>query len=67
MKGPMKDSEQLLTVTQLATFLQVPHTTLYGWRYKGEGPPGLKVGRYVRYRKRDVERWLDTRATPAPR
>lgn len=53
--------EDLLTVAQLAALLQVPPQTLYGWRTRGEGPPGLKVGRHVRYRMRDVEQWLDTR------
>lgn len=56
------ESDPLLTVAQLAALLQVPPQTLYGWRTRGEGPPGLKVGRHVRYRQRDVEKWLDTRS-----
>jgi excisionase family DNA binding protein len=54
------ESNQLLTVDQLAELLQVPQQTLYGWRTRGEGPPGLKIGRHVRYRRDDVARWLDS-------
>jgi excisionase family DNA binding protein len=61
------DFDQLLTVTQVADLLQVPRQTLYGWRTRNEGPPGLKVGRHVRYRLRDVEEWLDTRGEVRPR
>jgi len=32
---------------------------LYGWRYKGEGPRGYRVGRFVRYRRSAVEAWLE--------
>ncbi len=55
------ESDPLLTVAQLAALLQVPPQTLYGWRTRGEGPRGLRVGRHVRYRQRDVDKWLDTR------
>lgn len=32
--------------------------TLEGWRRVGRGPAFLRVGRAVRYRKRDLELWL---------
>lgn len=32
--------------------------TLEGWRRIGRGPSYQRVGRSVRYRKRDVELWL---------
>lgn len=40
----------------------VPVATLYGWRHRGEGPPGYRVGRHVRYRRAEVEKWLTTQA-----
>ena len=51
----------LMTTEQLAEFLQVPLTSLYQWRHKGRGPKGIKVGKYVRYRRSDVDAWLDDR------
>lgn len=59
--------DELLTPTELAEWLRVPLATVYQWRYKGEGPAGMKVGRHVRYRRSTVEDWLDDaeRASPA--
>lgn len=51
--------EQYLDVEALAEYIHVPVDTLYGWRYKGYGPPAAKVGRHLRYRLRDVEAWID--------
>lgn len=42
-----------------ATYLGKPVKTLQQWRWKREGPAYIKVGRAVRYRRADVERWLD--------
>jgi excisionase family DNA binding protein len=53
------DTNRPLTTQELADFLQVPIATIYGWRYRGEGPKASKVGRHLRYRFRDVEDWLD--------
>lgn len=54
--------DRLLTSTEVAEFLDVPVNSLKMWRYRRTGPPWLKVGRHVRYRRGDLERWLDGRA-----
>lgn len=60
--GPLPEPpEQLLTTEQLAAYLVVPRQTLYDWRVRGEGPRGLRVGKHLRYRRADVEAWLDAR------
>lgn len=41
--------------------LDIPVATIYAWRYHRQGPPGLKVGRHVRYRQGDVDRWINER------
>jgi excisionase family DNA binding protein len=46
---------------EVADILKVPLTTLYQWRYKGIGPPSIRVGRHIRYRWADVEAWLEER------
>ena len=53
--------EPLLTAQELASYLDVPLKTLYSWRYRGEGPPGFRVGRHLRYRWTDIRRWLTQR------
>lgn len=52
----------LLSTAELAEYLQVPIQTIYGWRHKGEGPIGFRLGKHIRYRVEDVERWLDQQA-----
>lgn len=55
----MEPDEQLMTVQELAQYLGVPAGTLYQWRYRREGPPGFRVGRHVRYRRSDVQEWIE--------
>ena len=58
---------EYLSPEQLAEHLNVPVNTIYNWRYKGYGPVGIKVGRHVRYRRSEVEQWLEQQATdPQP-
>jgi len=58
---PRNGLHQLWTIKELADFLRVPVDTIYKWRAAGEGPRGLRIGRYVRFREEDVLAWLDTR------
>ena len=55
-------AERLMTSAEVAEMLCLPVDTLYAWRYRGLGPPGYRVGRYVRYRRAAVEEWLETQA-----
>lgn len=49
------------TTKQAAEFLQVKKTTLEQWRWHGKGPQFCKVGRCVRYRRADLEAFLEGR------
>ena len=49
----------LLVWIALLGLLGATGATLYQWRYRREGPPGFRVGRYVRYRRTDVEAWIE--------
>jgi excisionase family DNA binding protein len=53
---------RLLTIREISAYLGVPVQTLYSWRSNGTGPRGLKVGRHVRYRREDLDAWLDERS-----
>jgi excisionase family DNA binding protein len=50
----------------LARYLGVPTATVKRWRYMRTGPPGIRVGKYIRYRRADVEQWLDSQADQEP-
>ena len=53
------NDDDLRTVNELAEFLGVSQATLNAWRWRGKGPRWIRVGRYVRYPRRDTEAWLD--------
>ena len=57
----MSTLDPLLSVQDLAAYLEVPVGTLYAWRYRRQGPTGFKVGRHLRYRKSDVDLWINER------
>jgi excisionase family DNA binding protein len=48
----------LWSVKDAASYLRVPPKTLYEWRYKGDGPPSHRIGRYVRYVPDEVHAWV---------
>lgn len=54
--------EPLATVTEVAEYLGITPNALYVMRQRGTGPKSSKVGRTVRYRWADVEKWLDQQA-----
>jgi excisionase family DNA binding protein len=61
-----KTPDRLLSIPELADYLGVPIATIYRWRYMRDGPAGYRVGRHVRYRVIDVERWLETQRDSRP-
>ena len=58
--------DRLLSIRELGEYLGVPVATIYRWRYTRDGPVGYRVGRHVRYRISDVERWLETQRDARP-
>lgn len=59
--------DPLLTVDQVSDWLGVPKGTLYQWRSRSRGPRAIKVGNGIRYRRSEIETYLDlhTDARPA--
>ena len=55
----MENNETLLSPQGLADLLGIPVGTIYQWNYRKVGPPALRVGRHVRYRRSEVEHWLE--------
>ena len=51
----------LLQPSDVAELLGVPVSTLANWRCAGHGPPYVRIGRHVRYRRADVEHWVGGR------
>ncbi|GIM87063.1 helix-turn-helix transcriptional regulator [Salinispora arenicola] len=56
--------DPLLTIDDVATWLGKPKNTLYAWHSRGKGPRAIRVGNTLRYRRSEVDRWLDAHTDP---
>jgi predicted DNA-binding transcriptional regulator AlpA len=54
---------KLWGTVELSEYLGIPKQTIYQWRTKGYGPPGCRIGKYVKYLPADVERWIEQQRT----
>ena len=50
----------LLTPSETANILQITQGTLANWRLEKKYLPYIKVGKSVRYKKDDIEKFLTT-------
>jgi len=64
--NPSEDSV-LIDEKRLCADLGISSVTATKWRARAEGPPFIKVGRLVRYRRSDVEAWLASRTVGRPK
>lgn len=55
-------SDELMTTQQVATYLGVPIATIYQWRTRGLGPRASRIGRHLRWRRSEVDGWVEQRA-----
>jgi excisionase family DNA binding protein len=53
------DREPLMTVPDVAEYLNVPVSAVWRFRREGRGPKATKVGRAIRFRPADVDAWLE--------
>ncbi len=51
-----------MSTEEVAEYLKVPITSLYAWRGKGIGPKASSVGRHLRFRRADVDAWLEAQS-----
>lgn len=52
---------RLLSVKQASLYTGLSESTLNNARWRGDGPPYIKLGRTVRYRAKDLLSYIDTR------
>lgn len=62
----MDTADRLLTVEELANYLDVPVATIYAWRHRRQGPLGFRVGKHLRFRWSDIEQWINDRIGADP-
>jgi excisionase family DNA binding protein len=54
------ERDALLGEVQAAKLLNLSTRTLQAWRIKGCGPVFVRAGRAIRYRKKDLDAWVDS-------
>jgi len=57
----MANQQTFLDSDQAAQYIGLKRTTLEAWRCRGGGPKFAKLGRAVRYRKADLDDWIESR------
>ena len=55
----MQSNSDFLTREQAAQYLNFKKTTLDAWATRGGGPAFVKFGRAVRYRKQDLDTYVE--------
>ena len=56
--------DHLLSRNEVAEWLGIPYHTLAAWASQGTGPRYFRVGKHARYRREDVQAWLEEQAVP---
>jgi excisionase family DNA binding protein len=51
-------ADELLTLEEVAQIFKVPPATVRKWRNNRDGPAGFRVGKYVRFRRSQVEKYI---------
>ena len=57
---PFQD-DHLLRNPEAAAHIGVSSKTLRNWRFRGIAPPAVKLNGAVRYRRSDLDRWVEAR------
>ena len=63
--GEIPDPPQVMTIDDLAAYLQVAKSTLYKLAQEGK-VPGQKVGKHWRFSKTAIDRWLEDPTAERP-
>lgn len=61
----MDSQHEILTLEEVADYLRVSERTVYDWAQKAEIPCG-KIGTSWRFRRSDIERWVEERLGSKP-
>ena len=57
----------LLTANELAAMLGVNRSTIWTWHSSGKIPMPIQIGGITRWRKDEIQQWLDAGAPPRER
>ncbi|WP_126172605.1 helix-turn-helix domain-containing protein [Altericroceibacterium xinjiangense] len=52
---------KMMTAEEAANYLGFKAATLAQYRWRGDGPPFRKLGKFVRYQRDDLDAWVLSR------
>jgi len=61
-----KDSDRLMTLPEVADYLQIAERTVYQWAQSGK-IPSFKIGNVWRFQRADIDEWIEERKRETPR
>ena len=50
--------DPLMDVTELASYLGIPSSTIYDWRVRNKGPVAYRFGKHLKFAVSDVRAWV---------
>lgn len=62
----LSDLEPLLSIEELADYLNIPVSTIRDWRTDGKGPRAIRLGGRLRFAVSDVQAWLGEQRETSP-
>lgn len=57
----------LASIREISEYLGVPIGTIHQWSSRGRGPRLIRVGRHLKARWSDLDKWLDSQTVGAAR
>lgn len=60
------ERDRLMTLQDVAEYLQVKERTIYQWAQKGD-IPAFKLGNVWRFKRQDIDLWIEERKRDTPR
>ena len=65
-RAPTGGLEPLLSIEELAEYLDVPVATIYDWRVDGKGPCAVRIGRRIKFAISDINAWIASQREVSP-
>lgn len=66
MSTKSKPQDRLITLSEVAEYLQIAERTVYQWAQRGK-IPSFKIGNVWRFKRDDIDQWIEDRKRDTPR
>lgn len=60
-----KDDDALWGIEELAAYIGKSVRAIYSLRHRGDCPPAILIGKTIKWRRSDVEAWIESKVESA--